>query len=86
MGDVEAAAGQFGHLNIASHGNRFGGRGHAAKTEAYRLAPLAHDRAGKQRGVFAMINHRQVKGAAVLSDFKLRRCLSSASLAHEWVL
>ena len=63
---MQAALAQFRDLNVAAHGDGFGGRGHAAQAEPHRLATLAHDRAGEERGVLAMIDHRQIQRAAIV--------------------
>ena len=66
MRDVQPPAGQFGHLDVARHGDRFGRRGHAAQPQADRLVAFAHYGAGRQRGILAVVNHRQVERAAVV--------------------
>ena len=64
--DVQAGASERGEFDIASGANGFGLRGNAFQAEANGARAFAHDAAGEERRIFAVINHRQTERIAII--------------------
>ena len=59
--DVQARAGEAGNFDVAAGANGFGLRGNSLQAQTDRTRTFAHDAAGKKRGIFAVIDNRQIQ-------------------------
>src|ERR1700740_306463 len=64
--DMQARARENGELDVTTGADGFGFRGDAFQAEADGARTFAHHAAGEERGIFAVINHRQIERVAVV--------------------
>src|SRR5271155_4495075 len=64
--DVQARASENGELDVASSADGFGFRGNSLQAEANGARAFTHDAAGEERGILAVVNHRQIQRIAVV--------------------
>ncbi len=57
-----------GELDVASGADGFRFRGNSLQAEADGARAFAHNAAGEERGILAVVNHRQIERIAVVHD------------------
>ena len=84
MRNVQSRSGQLRQLYVARDTNRFRGSGHARQSEPRGRNPFAHHRAGRERNVFGMLDHRDPERVAIIHHLarKLRSSDRFAVIAY----